>query len=62
MERKWTWVRPCCTKEKNVIGKQVIDEVEELIYIGQTITEEMDNEIQRTSLGWAAYKNYKRIS
>ena len=64
MNKTKVMFNPCCTKEQIVVGEQVIEEVEEYTYLGQSIAfnKDLDREIKRRiSLGWAAYGKHKNI-
>ena len=64
MNKTKVMFNPCCTKEQIVVGEQVIEEVKEYTYLGQSIAfnKDLDREIKRRiSLGWAAYGKHKNI-
>ena len=64
MSKTKVMFNPYSIKEQIVVGEQVVQEVEEYNYLGQTITfnKDMGKEIKRRiSLAWAAYGKHKNI-
>ena len=52
-----------CQRQPIEMGREIIDEFEEYVYLGQIITSDgnMEKINRRIWLGWAAYSKYREI-